>query len=59
MSGVPTAPPAVLAQLETFGIVALALVRLIVTAPALLTSEGGSNPDISTGHGGAFLLEVH
>jgi hypothetical protein len=59
MRSVPLAPAAILAQLKTLGIVALAFVRLVVAASALLAGEGRSDPNISTGHGGAFLLEVH
>jgi hypothetical protein len=48
--GVAPAPAAVLAQLESFRVVALALVRLVVPALALLAREGHGYPDISTGH---------
>jgi hypothetical protein len=44
------APPAVFAQLDPLGVVALALVRLIVPALADVACERHSDPDISTGH---------
>ena len=50
MRGVAPAPAAVLAQLKSLGIVALALIRLVVPALALLAREGYGDPDISTGH---------
>jgi hypothetical protein len=50
MSGVPLAPLAVLAHLQSLRVVALALIGLIVTALALLAREGGSDPNVSTGH---------
>ena len=50
VSGVALAPAAVFAQLESLGVVPLALVRLVVPALALLAGEGGSDPDISAGH---------
>jgi hypothetical protein len=50
MSGVALTPPAVLAQLQAFGIVALALVGLVVAALALLAGKSGSDPNVSTGH---------
>jgi hypothetical protein len=50
MSGVPTAPAAVLPQLDALGVVALALIALVIPALALLTREGDSDPDVSAGH---------
>jgi hypothetical protein len=50
MSRVAPAPAAVLAQLQSFRIIPLALVGLIVPALALLAREGGSDPNVSTGH---------
>jgi hypothetical protein len=48
--GVTPAPAAVLAQLDAFRIVALALIRLVVPALALLAGKSHSDPDVSTGH---------
>jgi hypothetical protein len=48
--GVTPAPAAVLAQVDAFGIVALALVRLVIPALALLAGKSDSDPDVSTGH---------
>ena len=48
--GVAPAPAAVLAQLESLGVVPLALVRLVVPALALFACESGGDPDVSTGH---------
>ncbi len=48
--GVAPAPATVFAQLQSLGIVALALIRLVVPALAVLAGEGGSDPDVSTGH---------
>ena len=53
MRGVALAPAAIFAQLEPFRVVPLALIRLVVPAFALFTSESCSNPDVSTGHVGA------
>jgi hypothetical protein len=50
MGGMPAAPAAVLAQLDALGIVALAFVRLVIPALAVLAGEGHSDPDISAGH---------
>jgi len=47
---VALAPAAVLAQLEALRVVALALIRLVIPALAFLAGEGGSDPDVSTGH---------
>jgi hypothetical protein len=44
------APAAVLAQLEPFRIVPLALIGLIIPALALFTGESCGDPDISAGH---------
>ena len=55
--GVAPAPAAVLAQLQPLRVVPLALVRLVVPALALFAGEGGSDPDVSTGHC-ALLDEV-
>jgi hypothetical protein len=43
-------PLAVLAQGDAIGVVPLGLVGLVVPALALLTREGDSDPDVSTGH---------
>ena len=51
---VAPAPAAVLPQLQPLGVVPLALIRLVVPALALLAGEGGSDPDVSTGHTRAF-----
>jgi hypothetical protein len=51
VGGMPPAPLAVLAKLQPLRVVALALIGLVVTALALLAREGGSNPNVSTGHG--------
>ena len=48
--GMPLAPLAVLAKLQPLRVVALALIRLVVAALALLAGEGGSDPNVSTGH---------
>src|SRR5690242_13777596 len=58
MRRVTPAPAAVLAQLEPLRVVPLALVRLVVAALALLTGEGGSNPNVSTSHVGASVRGV-
>jgi hypothetical protein len=50
MVGVTPAPAAVFAQLEALGVVALALIRLVVPALTHLAGERCSDPDISTGH---------
>ena len=44
------APLAVLAQRDAIGVVALALVGLVVAALALLAGEGDSDPHVSAGH---------
>jgi hypothetical protein len=46
----PPAPPAVFAQRDAIGVVALGLIRLVVPALALLAREGDGDPDVSTGH---------
>ena len=48
---VRAAPAAVLAKLDPPGIVALRLLGLVVTATALLASEGDADTDVSAGHG--------
>src|SRR5271166_2974654 len=50
MAGVSATPAAVLAQRDPIGVVALALVRLVVAMLALLAGEGDSDSDISAGH---------
>jgi hypothetical protein len=50
MAGVLTTPAAVLAQPDAIGVVALALVRLVITVLALLASEGDCDPNVSAGH---------
>ncbi len=50
MAGVLSTPTAVLAQPDAIGVVALALIRLVVTVLALLAGEGDSNPNVSAGH---------
>jgi hypothetical protein len=50
VAGVPTAPATVLAQAHPVGIVALALVGLVVAMLALLAGEGDSNSNISASH---------
>src|SRR6201989_325916 len=44
------APLAVLAQRDAIGVVALALVRLVVAPLALLAGEGDCDADVSAGH---------
>src|SRR3954469_17164266 len=44
------APPAVLAQGDAIGVVALGLVRLVVPPLALLAGEGHGDSDVSAGH---------
>src|SRR5436305_13769476 len=46
-----TAPPAVLAQRDALGVVALGLVGLVVAPLALLAGEGDTDAHISAGHG--------
>jgi hypothetical protein len=46
----PLAPLAVLAKLQPLRVVALALIRLVITALAVLAGEGRSDPNVSTGH---------
>src|SRR5947207_14260942 len=50
VTGVPPAPPAVLAQRDAFRVVALGLVGLVVAPLALLAGEGDTDAHISTGH---------
>jgi hypothetical protein len=50
MAGVLATPTAVLAQADAIGVVALALIRLVVTVLALLAGEGDSDPNVSAGH---------
>ena len=50
MAGVATAPAAVLAQGDPVGVVALALVGLVVAMLAILAGEGDSDSDVSAGH---------
>src|SRR5436305_3707508 len=50
MRRVALAPATVLAQLEPFRVVPLALIRLVVPALALFTGESRSDPDVSAGH---------
>jgi hypothetical protein len=50
MAGVLATPAAVLAQTDPIGVVALALIRLVVTVLALLASERDSDPDVSASH---------
>jgi hypothetical protein len=50
MAGVLATPTAVLAQPDAIGVVALALVRLVITVLALLACEGDSDPNVSAGH---------
>src|SRR6185437_7424752 len=51
VAGVTAAPAAVLAQRHPVGVVALALVRLVVAVLALLAREGDCYPNVSAGHG--------
>jgi hypothetical protein len=50
MTGVATTPATVLAQTHPVGVVALALVGLIVAMLALLAGEGDSNTYVSASH---------
>jgi hypothetical protein len=50
MTGVTPTPAAVLAQGYAIGVIALALVRLIVATLALLACEGDSDANVSAGH---------
>jgi hypothetical protein len=50
MAGVLATPAAVLAQPDAIGVVALALIRLVVAVLALLAGEGDSDPNVSAGH---------
>jgi hypothetical protein len=50
MAGVLATPTAVLAQAHPVGVVALALVRLVVAMLALLAGEGDRNSYVSAGH---------
>jgi hypothetical protein len=50
MAGVLSAPAAILAQADPVGVVALALVGLIVAMLALLAREGDSDSNVSAGH---------
>src|SRR5580704_4309729 len=51
--GVPATPAAVLAQGDPVGVVALALVGLVVAMLTLLASEGDSDANVSAGHCGS------
>src|SRR5581483_1809674 len=53
------APLAELAQLQALGVVALALVCLVIAALAFLAREGGSDPNVSTGHDEIPLRDVN
>jgi hypothetical protein len=44
------APAAMLAHFNPVGIVALALIRLVIAALAVLTCEGYSDSNVSAGH---------
>jgi hypothetical protein len=57
MARVPAAPAAVLAQADAIGVVALALIRLVVAPLAVLAGEGDSDANVSAGHV-AVLLPV-
>ena|GEM_PF-6057265 len=50
VAGVPAAPATVLAQAHPIGVVALALIRLVVAMLALLAGEGDSDPNVSASH---------
>src|SRR5580704_17943921 len=50
VAGVLATPTAVLAQADPVGVVALALVCLVVAMLALLAREGDSNTNVSAGH---------
>jgi hypothetical protein len=50
MARVPPAPAAVLAQADAIGVVALALIRLVVAPLAVLAGEGDSDAYVSAGH---------
>ena len=50
VAGVPPAPAAVLSQRDAIRVVALALIRLVIAALALLACEGDSDPYVSAGH---------
>ena len=50
----PPAPLAVLAKLQPLRVVALAFVRLVVPALAVLAREGDCDPDVSAGHEGVL-----
>jgi hypothetical protein len=50
MAGVLATPAAVLAQPDAIGVVALALIGLVVAVLALLAGEGDSDPNVSAGH---------
>jgi hypothetical protein len=52
MAGVAATPAAVLAQRHPVGVVALALISLIVAVLALLAREGDSDSNVSASHGG-------
>jgi hypothetical protein len=58
MAGVLTTPAAVLAQRDAIGVVALALVCLVVAMFALLASEGDRDTNVSTGHVGIPCVVV-
>jgi hypothetical protein len=59
MTGVPATPPTVFAQGDPVGVIALALVRLVVAALALLAGEGHSDPDVSASHWGDPCVVVY
>jgi hypothetical protein len=54
----PATPAAVLAQGDPVGVVALALIRLVVTLLALLASERDCDAYVSAGHVGPSLPSV-
>jgi hypothetical protein len=58
MTGVLATPAAVLAQRDAIGVVALALIRLVVAMLALLAGEGDSDSHVSAGHDQKSLRSV-
>ena len=52
---VAATPAAVLAQLQSLRVVPLALIGLVIAALALFARESGSDPNVSTSHGGSFF----
>jgi hypothetical protein len=50
MRRVAPAPAAVLPELNPVWIVPLALIGLVIPAPAFLAREGYGDPDVSAGH---------